>query len=101
MWIGQDAFYENSLSYFRFPLNGYCKVTTMQVKHLHNCDNHLDHVFYEILIFLSFYRHMVPLITQVIGTLLNAQFELKTSNGGGVEGQQFSEYLFLRHSLPL
>jgi len=51
----------------RFPLNGYCKVTTMQV----------------------------------IGTLLNAQFELKTSNGGGVEGQQFSEYLFLRQTVPL
>jgi len=50
----------------RFPLNGYCKVTTMQV----------------------------------IATLLNSNFELKTSNGGGVEGQQFSEYLFLRSVLP-
>jgi len=50
----------------RFPLNGYCKVTT----------------------------------TQVIATLLNSNFELKASNGGGVEGQQFSEYLFLRSVVP-
>jgi len=61
------AWNSSSKYVIRFPLNGYCKVTTMQV----------------------------------IGALLNAQFELKTSNGGGVEGQQFSEYLFLRHSLPL
>jgi len=50
----------------RFPLNGYCKVTTMQV------------------------------MTQ----LLNNNFELKASNGGGVEGQQFSEYVFIRQLLP-
>jgi hypothetical protein len=52
--------------YSRFPLNGYCKVTTMQV----------------------------------IAQLLNNNFELKTSNGGGVEGQQFSEYLFIRPTVP-
>jgi hypothetical protein len=46
----------------RFPLNGYCKVTT----------------------------------TQVISRLLTATFHLQTSNGGGVDGQQFSEYIFVR-----
>lgn len=51
----------------RFPLNGYCKLTSMQA----------------------------------IQRLLNACFTLVTSNGGGVEGQQFSEYLFCRRSLPL
>ena len=30
-----QPFYENST--LRFPLNGYCKVTTMQVQHLYNC----------------------------------------------------------------
>ena len=47
----------------RFPLNGYSKVTAMQV------------------------------MTQ----LLAAHFSLATSSGGGVEGQQFSEYVFTRH----
>ena len=37
---------------------------------------------------------------QVIAQLLNNNFELKTSNGGGVEGQQFSEYLFIRPTVP-
>ena len=37
---------------------------------------------------------------QVIAHLLNSNFELKTSNGGGVEGQQFSEYLFIRPTVP-
>lgn len=46
----------------RFPLNGYCKVTSIQV----------------------------------IAKLINNGFKLQTSNGGGVEGQQFSEYLFIR-----
>jgi hypothetical protein len=41
----------------RFPLNGYCKVTT----------------------------------PQVLSRLLSASFTLQTSNGGGVDGQQFSE----------
>jgi hypothetical protein len=35
-----------------------------------------------------------------MATLLNAQFELRTSSGGGVEGQQFCEYLFLRPGPP-
>jgi len=60
------AWNSSSKYVIRFPLNGYCKVTTMQV----------------------------------IATLLNNSFELKTSNGGGVEGQQFSEYLFIRPNLP-
>jgi len=50
----------------RFPLNGYCKVTSCQV----------------------------------IAVILNNGFKLQTSNGGGVEGQQFSEYLFVRSSVP-
>ena len=31
------CFWEFTFSHFRFPLNGYCKVTTMQVQHLYNC----------------------------------------------------------------
>merc|ERR1719187_535854 len=60
------AWNSSSKHVIRFPLNGYCKVTSMQV----------------------------------IAKLLNSGFVLQTSNGGGVEGQQFSEYLFLRPSLP-
>jgi hypothetical protein len=60
------AWNSSSKYVIRFPLNGYCKVTTMQV----------------------------------IAQLLNSNFELKTSNGGGVEGQQFSEYLFIRPTVP-
>ncbi|KAI5701191.1 hypothetical protein M8J75_007046 [Diaphorina citri] len=33
---------------------------------------------------------------QAITKLLNASFKIIASNGGGVEGQQFSEYLFVR-----
>lgn len=46
----------------RFPLNGYCKLNSMQA----------------------------------ITRLLNSGFRVAASNGGGVEGQQFSEYLFVR-----
>jgi len=60
------AWNSSSKYVIRFPLNGYCKVTTMQV----------------------------------MAQLLNNNFELKTSNGGGVEGQQFSEYLFIRPKIP-
>lgn len=60
------AWNSSSKHVIRFPLNGYCKVTAMQV----------------------------------MATLLNAQFELRTSSGGGVEGQQFCEYLFLRPGPP-
>lgn len=50
----------------RFPLNGYCKLNSVQA----------------------------------IRRLLNAGFRIAASNGGGVEGQQFSEYLFIR-KIPL
>lgn len=50
----------------RFPLNGYCKLNSVQA----------------------------------ITRLLNAGFRIAASNGGGVEGQQFSEYLFIRKSHP-
>lgn len=35
---------------------------------------------------------------QAITRLLNAGFTVVASNGGGVEGQQFSEYLFVRQT---
>ncbi|XP_074028081.1 BTB/POZ domain-containing protein Tiwaz isoform X2 [Leptinotarsa decemlineata] len=60
-WNQQDAHHV-----IRFPLNGYCKLNSMQV----------------------------------ITRLLNASFQIAASNGGGVEGQQFSEYLFIRKVLP-
>lgn len=46
----------------RFPLNGYCKLNSVQV----------------------------------LTRLLNAGFSVEASTGGGVEGQQFSEYLLVR-----
>ncbi|XP_069700949.1 BTB/POZ domain-containing protein Tiwaz isoform X2 [Periplaneta americana] len=51
----------------RFPLNGYCKLNSVQA----------------------------------ITRLLNAGFRVAASNGGGVEGQQFSEYLFVRKVFPV
>lgn len=60
-WNQQDTHHV-----IRFPLNGYCKLNSMQV----------------------------------ITRLLNAGFKIAASNGGGVEGQQFSEYLFVRKVLP-
>lgn len=48
----------------RFPLNGFCKLNSMQV----------------------------------IGRLLSHGFAIVASNGGGVEGQQFSEYLLCKTS---
>ena len=56
-WHQQDARHV-----IRFPLNGYCKLNSVQA----------------------------------ITRLLNAGFRVVASNGGGVEGQQFSEYLFVR-----
>ncbi|XP_058790553.1 BTB/POZ domain-containing protein Tiwaz isoform X2 [Phymastichus coffea] len=58
-WHQQDARHV-----IRFPLNGYCKLNSVQA----------------------------------ITRLLNAGFRVVASNGGGVEGQQFSEYLFVRQS---
>lgn len=46
----------------RFPLNGYCKLNSVQV----------------------------------LTRLLNSGFTIEASTGGGVEGQQFSEYLLVR-----
>ncbi|XP_077302040.1 BTB/POZ domain-containing protein twz [Arctopsyche grandis] len=46
----------------RFPLNGYCKLNSLQA----------------------------------VARLLNAGFTLATSNGGGLEGQHFCEYLFVK-----
>lgn len=48
----------------RYPLNGYCKLNSVQV----------------------------------LTRLLNAGFTVEASTGGGVEGQQFSEYLLVRKS---
>lgn len=48
----------------RFPLNGYCKLNSIQV----------------------------------LTRLLNAGFNIAASTGGGVESQQFSEYLLVRKS---
>jgi len=38
---------------------------------------------------------------QAITRLLNAGFRIAASSGGGVEGQQFSEYLFIRKLLSV
>lgn len=51
----------------RFPLNGYCKLNSIQV----------------------------------LTRLLNAGFTIEASTGGGVEGQQFSEYLLVRKHTPV
>ncbi|XP_015586300.1 BTB/POZ domain-containing protein kctd15 isoform X2 [Cephus cinctus] len=59
-WHQQDARHV-----IRFPLNGYCKLNSVQA----------------------------------ITRLLNAGFRVAASNGGGVEGQQFSEYLFVRQAM--
>ncbi|XP_076683314.1 BTB/POZ domain-containing protein twz [Andrena cerasifolii] len=59
-WHQQDARH-----LIRFPLNGYCKLNSVQT----------------------------------ITRLLNAGFRVVASNGGGVEGQQFSEYLFVRQAV--
>lgn len=59
-WHQQDARHV-----IRFPLNGYCKLNSVQA----------------------------------ITRLLNAGFRVVASNGGGVEGQQFSEYLFIRQAV--
>lgn len=48
----------------RFPLNGFCKLNSIQV----------------------------------LSRLMNAGFQIKASTGGGVESQQFSEYLLVRNS---
>ena len=74
----------------RFPLNGYCKLNSMQV-------------FFSSISSWSMYRPplIVVRLNQAITRLLNADFRIVASSGGGVEGQQFSEYLFIRKALPL
>ncbi|GFQ66350.1 hypothetical protein TNCT_108941 [Trichonephila clavata] len=61
------AWNQDSKHVIRFPLNGYCKLNSLQT----------------------------------IVRLLNGGFRILASNGGGVEGQQFSEYLFVRKCIPL
>lgn len=61
------AWNSDSKHVIRFPLNGYCKLNSLQT----------------------------------IVRLLNGGFRILASNGGGVEGQQFSEYLFVRRCVPL
>lgn len=61
------AWNHDSRHLIRFPLNGYCKLNSIQA----------------------------------ITRLLNAGFKIAASNGGGVEGQQFSEYLFVRKVYPM
>ncbi|XP_054721360.1 BTB/POZ domain-containing protein kctd15-like [Uloborus diversus] len=61
------AWNQDSKHVIRFPLNGYCKLNSLQT----------------------------------IVRLLNGGFRILASNGGGVEGQQFSEYLFVRKYAPL
>ncbi|UYV77728.1 KCTD15 [Cordylochernes scorpioides] len=61
------AWNQDSKHVIRFPLNGYCKLNSLQT----------------------------------ITRLLNHGFRIMASNGGGVEGQQFSEYLFVRKAYPL
>ncbi|XP_076325179.1 BTB/POZ domain-containing protein kctd15-like isoform X1 [Tachypleus tridentatus] len=61
------AWNTDSKHVIRFPLNGYCKLNSLQT----------------------------------ITRLLNNGFKIMASNGGGVEGQQFSEYLFVRKHFPI
>ena len=61
------AWHHDARHVIRFPLNGYCKLTSVQA----------------------------------ITRLLNAGYHLAASHGGGVDSQQFSEYLFIRKALPL
>lgn len=61
------AWNQDSKHVIRFPLNGYCKLNSLQT----------------------------------IVRLLNGGFRILASSGGGVEGQQFSEYLFVRKCPPL
>ena len=58
------AWNQDAKHVIRFPLNGYCKLNSLQT----------------------------------VVRLLNNGFRMMASNGGGVEGQQFSEYLMVRKS---
>lgn len=56
------AWNRDSKHVIRFPLNGYCKLISLQA----------------------------------ISRILNQNFKMVASTGGGVDGQQFSEYIFVR-----
>jgi len=59
------AWHHDARHVIRFPLNGYCKLNSVQA----------------------------------ITRLLNFRYRLAASHGGGVDSQQFSEYLFIRRTL--
>ncbi|ODN04191.1 BTB/POZ domain-containing protein KCTD15 [Orchesella cincta] len=61
------AWHHDARHVIRFPLNGYCKLNSVQ----------------------AFTR------------LLNMGYQVTASHGGGVDSQQFSEYLFIRKAIPL
>ncbi|OXA61371.1 BTB/POZ domain-containing protein kctd15 [Folsomia candida] len=61
------AWHHDARHVIRFPLNGYCKLNSVQA----------------------------------ITRLLNMGYRIAASHGGGVDSQQFSEYLFIRKALPM
>lgn len=62
------AWHHDAKHVIRFPLNGYCKLNSVQA----------------------------------ITRLLNMGYQIAGSHGGGgVDNQQFSEYLFIRKSYPM
>ncbi len=61
------AWHHDARHVIRFPLNGYCKLNSVQA----------------------------------ITRLLNVGYQIVASHGGGVDSQQFSEYLFIRKAVPL
>ncbi|CAL8102221.1 unnamed protein product [Orchesella dallaii] len=61
------AWHHDARHVIRFPLNGYCKLNSVQA----------------------------------ITRLLNMGYQVTASHGGGVDSQQFSEYLFIRKAIPL
>jgi len=60
--LSSVAWHQDSKHVIRFPLNGYCKLNSIQA----------------------------------ITRLLSIGYEVAASHGGGVDSQQFSEYLFIR-----
>lgn len=61
------AWHHDARHVIRFPLNGYCKLNSVQA----------------------------------ITRLLNTGYHVAASHGGGMDNQQFSEYLFIRKAIPL
>lgn len=60
------AWNRDSKHVIRFPLNGYCKLISLQA----------------------------------MSRIMNNNFKMVASTGGGADGQQFSEYIFIRKSHP-